>query len=112
MLYKVVKIEKSRGMIGVNIIVLFCHKSIGSDGKCLNQTLRNLSERRVSRSFAATQEGLNFFKKMLYRIADRGLQLSGYFHAQGEGGGGRMAKKIMPIKWLTIVCLLKELCRI
>jgi len=33
-----------------------------------------------------TEEGLNFFKNMLYRIADSGLQLSGYFHAQGEDG--------------------------
>jgi len=34
-------------MIGVDIIMLFCQKSIGSDGKCLNQNLRNLRIYRI-----------------------------------------------------------------
>lgn len=33
-----------------------------------------------------TEDGLKFFKNMLSRFAETGLNLSGYFHAQGEDG--------------------------
>ncbi|HDN26908.1 MAG TPA: hypothetical protein ENG03_07410 [Thioploca sp.] len=33
-----------------------------------------------------TEDGLKFFKNMLCLMADTGLKLSGYFHAQGEDG--------------------------
>ncbi|BAP56784.1 hypothetical protein THII_2487 [Thioploca ingrica] len=33
-----------------------------------------------------TEEGLEFFKDMLSDLAKSGLNLSGYFHAQGEDG--------------------------
>jgi len=33
-----------------------------------------------------TEDGLNFFRNMLSHIANTGLKLSGYFHAQGEDG--------------------------
>ena len=33
-----------------------------------------------------TEEGLTFFKNMLLILANTGLKLSGYFHAQGEDG--------------------------
>lgn len=42
-----------------------------------------------------TEEGLEFFKNMLADLANNGLKLSGYFHAQGEDGERNYLYKLL-----------------
>jgi len=41
-----------------------------------------------------TEEGLEYFRELLEMITNRGLNLSGYFHAQGEDGEENMVYKV------------------
>ena len=54
-------------------------------GWCWSETDMNWT-RYLFYGADVTFEGLKFFKKILAQIADSGLNLTGYFHAQGEDG--------------------------
>jgi len=54
-------------------------------GWCWNETNINWTH-YLFYGADVTEEGLKFFKDILSEIAESGLNLSGYFHAQGEDG--------------------------
>jgi hypothetical protein len=65
-----------------------------SQGWCWSETPINWT-RYLFYGADLTKEGLDFFQKLLEGITGMGLNVSGYFHAQGEDGEENIVYKIV-----------------
>lgn len=67
--------------------------SLYAQGWCWNENSINWT-RYLFYGADVTKEGLEYFQKLLEMITNMGLNLSGYFHAQGEDGEENISYKV------------------